>query len=262
MGFTPGYYFFDAKLNGGGGPSERCGYVLVRYVKSTVKIQCVAENIPREFGSRAILRFCDSLEQEPPMVVGRLEFYDNGNAMLRAEKHFLYNARGLPLGKYNYAEIISESGKECILHTAIPPKPEIKEDAAPPLPQVPAAPPFDPFKTTNPAYTWRKAETTDILRDELAAGRVSPTDLLLREIQEGFKNCGHILTGNYAPSHSQKTYFLIGIPGQQPQVRDEDIFRWINKCVTLPEYPEFDGYKLYYFDPETGAAVKAVLKKQ
>ena len=262
MGFTPGYYFFDAKLNGGGGSSERCGYVLFRFVKSTVKIQCVAENIPREFGARGILRFSDSSGQEAPMVVGRLEFYDNGNAMLRAEKHFTYNARGFSFGKYDYAEIISEASKECILRTAVPPKPKIKEEPAPPPPPEPEAPPFDPFKTTNSAYTWRKAETTDILRGELANSKISPSDQLLREIQEGFKNYRHILLGNYHPGQAEKKYFLIGIPGNQPQISENDVFRWINKCVELSEFPAFDGYKLYYFDMENGAAVKAVLKKQ
>ena len=221
MDFTSGYYFFETKE---GNPA--CGYVLLRYAKGMLKIQCVAENISVATGRSVLLRAADSLNMEKPFTLGRM--YLNGNSqMLRGEQNFTLNLRNIPsLGnKYDCMELVSEQTRMRILRT----KPAPRQEKEP-------------------------------LRRELTGNGIYPAPGIAEEIKEGMRQYAHILLGSYTPHNTNKHYFLLGIPCNQPENTPDKIYRWINKCVELPEYPEFDGYKLYYYDQETGAAVKAVLR--
>lgn len=248
MNFTSGYYFFETQ---GGNPA--CGYVLLRYVKSMLKIQCVAENIAAASGRSALLRVCDSLNMEKPYTLGRMYFNGSGE-LLRGEQNFTLNRRNLPAfgDKYDCIELVSEQTRAQIMRT----KPSPRQDKDPEIPKVP----FDPFNTTNSAYSWSRAVRVEQLRRELMGKGIHPSFEVADEMKEAMNQYLHILLGNYTPHNTGKKYFLLGIPCKQPENTPNKIYRWINKCVELPEYPEFDGYKLYYYDMETGAAVKAVLK--
>ncbi len=250
MNFTSGYYFFEGREN-----HSACGYVLLRYTKNIVKAQCVAENIPVSFGRGALIRFVDPLNMEKPFTLGRI--YLSGNQdLLRGEQHFTVNGRAfLPSsGKYDFIELVSEKTGEQILRTASSPQKSREQE--------PPKAPFDPFHTTNPAYSWSRAVRIQQLRQELAHNQITPTLEVVEEMKTGMEQYSHILLGSYQPGNSSKGYFLLGIPCRQPGHDPDKVYRWINKCVELPEYPEFDGYKLYYYDRETGAAVKAVLRTQ
>ena len=248
MDFTSGYYFFESKAE-----NPACGYVLLRYAKGMLKIQCVAENIAASFGRSALLRVSDSLNMEKPFTLGRMYFNGNGQ-MLRGEQHFTLNLRSLPPfgNKYDCMELVSEQTRGQILRTKPAPRPH-KEPETPKVP-------FDPFHTTISAYSWSRAVRVEQLRRELTEKGICPSPEIAEEIKEGMSRYLHILLGSYIPHNTGKRYFLLGIPCHQPENTPDKIYRWINKCVELPEYPEFDGYKLYYYDTETGAAVKAVLR--
>lgn len=248
MDFTSGYYFFETKEE-----NPACGYVLLRYAKGMLKIQCVAENISAAAGRSALLRAADSLNMEKPFTLGRMYLSGNGR-MLRGEQNFTLNLRNIPsLGnKYDCMELVSEQTRLQILRT----KPAPRQEKDLELPKVP----FDPFNTTNDAYRWSRAVRVEQLRRELTGNGIYPAPEIAEEIKEGMRQYAHILLGSYTPHNTNKRYFLLGIPCDQPENTPDKIYRWINKCVELPEYPEFDGYKLYYYDQETGAAVKAVLR--
>lgn len=248
MDFTSGYYFFESKEK-----NPACGYVLLRYAKGMLKIQCVAENIAVSFGRSALLRVSDSLNMEKPFTLGRMYFSENGQ-VLRGEQNFTLNLRSLPSfgNKYDCMELVSEQTRGQILRTR--PAPRVQKE--PEIPKVP----FDPFHTTNSAYHWSRAVRVEQLRRELTEKGIYPMPEIAEEMKEGMSRYLHILLGSYTPHNTHKRYFLLGIPCNQPENTPDKIYRWINKCVELPEYPEFDGYKLYYYDTETGAAVKAVLR--
>ena len=228
-------------------------------MKNMLKIQCVAENIPASAGRSALLCISDSFHMEKPFTVGRM--YLNGNGqVLRGEQNFTLNGRNLPALRdtYDCMELVSEQTRAQILRTKPAPRPK-KEAQEPKEPEKPEEP-FDPFHTTNPAYSWDRAVNVEQLRQELTGKGIYPPSELADEIKAAMEQYRHMLLGSYQPKDSHKSYFLLGIPGNQPENDPDKIYRWINKCVELPEYPAFDGYKLFYYDLETGAAVKAVLR--
>ena len=255
MDFTPGYRFFEPENE-----STACGYVLIRFVKNMLKIQCVAENIPAAAGRSVLLCLADSFQAERPRSLGRIYLNGQGNR-LRGEQNFTVNGRSLfsLKDKYDCFELISEQSRARLLRTRPVPNPARQKTQESKVPEPEEN--FDPFHTTNPAYSWYRAEKADRLREELTSAGIYLPASLSDELKTAMDRYRHILLGKYQPKGSEKAYFLLGLPGMQPADDPDKIYRWINKCADLAEYPPFDGYKLFYYDSETGAAVKAVLKR-
>lgn len=239
MQLVSGYHFFQ-----GGKELPGCGFVLVSVLKNMVKIQCVAEQIPSGEGRQPILCLVSSSDPENPFVIGKMSLFPSGK-QLRGEMRLTLKKFNASLWrKYDCYALIGNSGK-ILLQTAV-----MKKEAAI----------FDPFNTTNPSYSWNRAESPEELVRSLSYQKITLLPEVSAEVKEGFSKYRHILTGNY--KSQQKSYFIIGIPGDRPAPRKDSIYRWINKVVSIEEYPFFEGYKLYYFDNETSAAVKAVLRTQ
>ncbi len=241
MKLNSGYYFFQ------GG----AGYVLVKINRNFVKIHCLAENIPANYSNFLNLCLWDTLNIEPPLVLGKIPLrpYESGK---RGECIVKFDSPGglTPVLKYDAFALMAE--EKVLYHTPVihgeKPAPD-KEEIT-----------FDPFKTTNPAYTWSRAETLEKLKKELLRENILPFPEISEGIKNAFPKYKHILLGRYRPAKGDKKYYIIGIPGDRPPSCEKNVFRWINKCVSLGEYPYFDGYRLYYFDSSNGALVKAVLR--
>lgn len=255
MKLTSGYYFFQT---GGLSPVHNsAGYVLLRFNKNIVKIQCIAEHLPPRCGPSLTLCLWDSLNIERPFTLGKMILRPAGEE-LRGEMNFTLRTSALsPAGgqtpgaeKYDCFALVDSDG------TSVLCTPASKKAPAPEKERLP----FDPFNTTNPAYSWDRAEEMAELRKKVTEFKISPLPEIVEETQQALSKYRHVLLGTYKPRTSDKLYFIIGVPGDRPPALPEQIYRWINKCVSLEEYPYFEGYKLYYFDTENGAAVKAVLR--
>ncbi len=251
MKLTYGYCFFDSSKQDRGQTPGPAGYVLVRPIKNTIKVQCVAERLPVTCGQWLNLCLWDSLNIEKPFNLGKMILRSAGTE-LRGELNFTMRTGGLSpvLPRYDCYALVTRdeipvmctpTGKEAVVH-----KKELT--------------PFDPFNTTNSAYSWDRAENMEELRNKLSHCKIIPLPEIVEEIKEALHQYRHILLGNYKPGNLTKSYYIIGVPGDRPHVQQDQIYRWINKCVSLDEYPFFDGYRLYYFDEESGAVVKAVLR--
>ncbi|MBE7056289.1 MAG: hypothetical protein E7388_02455 [Ruminococcaceae bacterium] len=250
MELKAGYHFFQ---DGGLPPvlHQSKGFVFIRHVKSFIKIQCVVEHLSFEVGQFVSLCLWDSLNIEEPFILGKI-FLSKTPHGLKGFLDTSFQDGGLPPVLKFDGFAVMNSNNEIILHTQIPKK-EKKEPMG-------SNHSFDPFKTTNPSYSWGKVETLAALKSTLAEENIVPFPEIVKEIKLAFPKYHHILTGLYAPTEIQKKYFILGIPGTRPQSVGNQLFRWINKCVSLEEYPYFDGYKLYYFDKKTGAIVKTILR--
>ncbi len=239
MQLSSGYYFLTDRAL-----TPVCGFVRVSVFNSAVKIQCVAEQLPKETDKTLFLCLFDSFNPGNNFVLGKM-YLTQGKKQIKGEVNLTLRKINRALWqKFDCYGLIDNSGN-IILQTKAPKK---------------IRPPFDPFKTTNAAYSWDRAESATEFAEKLSMSKITPLPAIREEIKEGLKKYRHILLGNYKTQ--QKSYFIIGIPGNKPTLQPDFIYRWINKVVSLEEYPFFEGYKLYYFDTETSAAVKAVLRTQ
>lgn len=246
MKLTSGYHFFQD-----GGQTPGCGFVHLRVFKNMIKIQCVAEHLPVSCPQVLVLCLRDSLNMEGPFILGKMQLRQSDN-QLRGEINFtVREVSGATWRKYNFFALSDNQG-EIILQTL----PQISESTF----KQAERPPFDPFNTTNPAYRWDRAESAEELKQKLLQNKLTPLPEISAEIKEALTKYRHILLGSYNPN--DRLYHIIGVPGDRPPAMENSIYRWINKVVSLEEYPFFDGYKLYYFDSKSSAVVKAVLRTQ
>lgn len=160
--------------------------------------------------------------------------------------------------------------------------------------------PFDPFNTTNTAYTW---EIVQIFNDVFPLTSLSEiakfyenlnisydyfsklkqhnsllsSDVFLKMTFSSLRISGHLLIGKYTDSNSCKEFNIVGLPGingvknikynRNSKVALhplQNYARWmfaINKhSKTLKQ--NFNGYWLYYFNSENGNPVKPVIMPQ
>ena len=243
MKLTSGYHFFQD-----GGKLPGCGFVLLKVSKNMVKIQCVLDHFPPPDGSFMYLCLSHSLEGTKPYIIGKIYLPVKGKTLKGQWNFTMKEFNGTFWGKYNCFTLQTPGG-DTLLQTHI---------TTASFQEKKPREPFDPFKTTNPAYSWDRAESLDELQHKLEKEQVKISAEILAEARNALINYKHILLGRYTSGN--RIYFIIGTPGVRPPADKNAVYRWINKVISIEEYPYFDGYKLYYIDKEFSALVKAVLR--
>ena len=242
MKLTSGYHFFH--------DGKGCGFVLVKVFKNMVKIQCVLDHLPTPQDLYVNLCLAHSAEDIKPYIIGKIYLPAN-NKSLKGQGNFsIRDLTNTFWDKYNYFTVQDPQGN-VILKTHLPAADFHKEKPKKP---------FDPFKTTNNAYSWDRAESSEELYYKTEKEQVKLSSEILAEARSALSKYKHVLLGKYTAG--SKVYFILGIPGERPQAEENAVYRWINKVISLEEYPYFHGYKLYYIDKESSALVKAVLRTQ
>lgn len=123
--------------------------------------------------------------------------------------------------------------------------------------------PFDPFRTTNPAYQWYAAPDPHRVRAFLAAFSVTLPLSLEKSAREAIAAYGHLLTGHYFDQKSGRSFLILGIPSacsrhSCPYNERYGAARWMPASVRYKKAGNA-GYHLYYIDAGTSAIVKVIV---
>ncbi|MBO5417678.1 MAG: hypothetical protein J6A50_03615 [Clostridia bacterium] len=125
---------------------------------------------------------------------------------------------------------------------------------------------FDPFGTTNPAYSWLVCTSEALFKNELTARDITLPVSLEGNALKAITDYKHILFGNYTEEVSKREFFIIGVP-----TKSQEISCAYNEKYNAARYVEvsyhygvrtYNGYHLYYVDKKSTALVKVVLKNK
>lgn len=125
--------------------------------------------------------------------------------------------------------------------------------------------PFDPFGTTNPAYSWTACTSENIFKTYLSQNSITLPESLERNANSAFFKYHHTLLGNYTEEISGREFFIIGIPTDSSDHSCAYNDKYNAARFVEAIYPHgnttYKGYHLYYIDKKSTALVKVVLKK-
>jgi hypothetical protein len=125
---------------------------------------------------------------------------------------------------------------------------------------------FDPFGTTNPAYSWLVCTSETLFKNELKTRDITLPVSLESNAFNAIAEYKHILFGNYTEEVSKREFFIIGVPTKSPEISCA-----YNEKYNAARYVEvsyhygvrtYNGYHLYYADKKSTALVKVVLKNK
>lgn len=126
--------------------------------------------------------------------------------------------------------------------------------------------PFDPFNTTNTAYQWWLCQSHTEFHELMAQTGIVPGPPLYTALSSAVVRFNHFLFGRYQENGSDtlpgRTLLIFGIPvSGNSIVPDQSNARWIPAQNKVSGNLDYAGYWLYYFDAETGKAVRAVIRR-
>jgi hypothetical protein len=125
---------------------------------------------------------------------------------------------------------------------------------------------FDPFGTTNPAYSWLVCTSERLFRQELRNRDITLPVSLESNALKAITDYKHILFGNYTEEETLREFFIVGVPTKSPEISCA-----YNEKYNAARYVEvtyhynvrtYNGYHLYYIDKKSTALVKVVLKNK
>ncbi len=121
--------------------------------------------------------------------------------------------------------------------------------------------PFDPFNTTNEAYEWWFCKNNDDFHQLMAHTGLIPHPPLYTALQSALVRYGHFLFGRYTEENEDRILFILGVPGLESTLQEAGSARWIPAQNKITGAMDYTGYSLYYFDAETGKAVRAIIRQ-
>ena len=110
---------------------------------------------------------------------------------------------------------------------------------------------FDPFDTTNTAYSW------DVLTDmrQLLEKNLIHGQMFVRIAMKALSQYEHLLVGRYVAQEG--TFCIIGIPAEKDYGYNE-FGRWVRAHRRYKE-KNYNGYRLFYFNEANKRMVRPVL---
>jgi len=123
---------------------------------------------------------------------------------------------------------------------------------------------FDPFGTTNPAYSWKACTSSVTLRKVLSSADVTLPVSVTESAEHGIIKYGHTLLGRYADEDSGRTFFILGVPTDSADLScaynyKYEAARFVAASELFGNY-RYLGYHLYYIDEKSTALVKVVVR--
>ncbi len=124
---------------------------------------------------------------------------------------------------------------------------------------------FDPFHTTNPAYSWEAYPSLQALNQKVSQLNISLPTSLGTNIEKSFNSFGHILVGKYTEELTHRKFFILGVPTSAEELSCEYNEKYnAARFVKATKYygsAKYAGYHLYYIDEGSTALVKVVVKR-